>query len=148
MLLGEMASFLKNQYGVGIAISTISSALPAAGWLKKIVRRMAQERNADLCDSYLHQVPALSSYQLVFVDESGCDKRAGLRRPGWSRGGVTPIQVARLHRGARYQILPAYAQDGVVFAKFSKAQRMRLSLEITLSSYCITAAAGPTPSPC
>ncbi|EGY18698.1 uncharacterized protein VDAG_09224 [Verticillium dahliae VdLs.17] len=33
-----------------MAISTISSVLAAAGWSKKTVRRMAQERNADLCD--------------------------------------------------------------------------------------------------
>jgi len=30
---------------------------------------------------------------------------------------VTPVQVARLHRDQRYQILPAYAQDGVVLAR-------------------------------
>ena len=56
-------------------------------------------------------------YQLVFVDESGCDKRVGHRRTGWSPRGLTPVQVARFHRGERYQILPAYAQDGIVHAK-------------------------------
>ena len=117
MLLGEMATFLKGIYGVSVAISTISTSLVSVGWSKKSLRRVAQERNADLCDFYLHQVSAFSSYQLVFVDESGCDKRAGLRRTGWSPRGVTPVQVARFHRGARYQILPAYAQDGVVLSR-------------------------------
>src|SRR5687767_5122749 len=56
MFLGEMVAFLKDEYGVNIAISTISSALSSVGWSKKTVRRVAQERNADLCDYYLHQV--------------------------------------------------------------------------------------------
>jgi len=31
--------------------------------------------------------------------------------------GVAPVQVARLHRDQRYQILPAYAQDGIALAR-------------------------------
>ena len=30
-------------------------------------------------------------YHYVFVDESGCDKRIGFRRTGWSPLGVTPV---------------------------------------------------------
>lgn len=33
------------------------------------------------------------SYQLVYVDESGCDKRVGFRRTGWSPLRVTPVQI-------------------------------------------------------
>ncbi|KAJ5348522.1 uncharacterized protein N7506_001775 [Penicillium brevicompactum] len=54
---------------------------------------------------------------LVAKDESGCDKRVGFRRTGWSPIGVSPMQVSQLHRVQRYQILPAYAQDGIVFSR-------------------------------
>jgi transposase len=54
---------------------------------------------------------------LVYVDESGCDKRAGFRRTGWSPRGVTPVQISRFQRGQRYQILPAYSQDGVLLSR-------------------------------
>lgn len=30
---------------------------------------------------------------------------------------MTPVQIARFHRGQRYHILPAYAQDGVLFSR-------------------------------
>lgn len=30
---------------------------------------------------------------------------------------VTPVQIARYHREQRYQILPAYTQDGVILAR-------------------------------
>ena len=56
-------------------------------------------------------------YHYVFVVESGCDKRTGSRRMGWSPLGVTPIQIARFQREQRYQILPAYTHDGVILAR-------------------------------
>jgi DDE superfamily endonuclease len=53
----------------------------------------------------------------VYVDESGCDKRIGFRRTGWSTLGVTPQQVTQFRRGQRYQILPAYSQDGILLSR-------------------------------
>lgn len=54
------------------------------------------------------------SYHLVYVDESGCDKRVRFRRTGWSPIGMTPIQVSQFRRDQLYQNLPAYAQAGIV----------------------------------
>jgi transposase len=54
---------------------------------------------------------------LVYVDESGCDRRAGQRRTGWSPVGVTPVQTSQFQRRQRYQVLPAYAQDGIVLSR-------------------------------
>jgi hypothetical protein len=51
------------------------------------------------------------------VDESGCDKRSGFRRTGWAPLGVTPTQVARFQREQRYQILPAYTEDGILLTR-------------------------------
>jgi transposase len=55
------------------------------------------------------------------VDESGCDKRAGFRRTGWSPLGVAPSQVTQFHRDQRYQILPAYTQDGIIMSRIFKS---------------------------
>jgi hypothetical protein len=57
------------------------------------------------------------SHHLVYVDKSGCDKRAGFRRTGWSPLGVAPLQVSHFHRDQRYQILPAYSQDGIILSR-------------------------------
>lgn len=67
-------------------------------------------------DLYTYNISDFRSYHYVFVDESGCDKRIGFRRTGWSPLGVTPIQVSWFQREQRYQILPAYTQDGVILA--------------------------------
>lgn len=113
----EMVLFLLDEFGVHVTTSSIGRALKSTGWTKKVIRRIAKGRNADLRDFYMNNTSNYRSYQLVFVDESGCDKRIGFRRTGWSPLGVTPIQVARFQREKRYQILPAYTQDGIMLAR-------------------------------
>ena len=115
--LDEMMLFLWDEYQVMVSPSTISRALHSMRWSKKQSRRIAHGRDANLRDFYLHTLASFESRQLVFVDESGCDKRIGFRRTGWSPLGTTPIQIARFHRGQRYQILPAYTQEGVLLAR-------------------------------
>lgn len=112
-----MANFLYDEFELQVTISTISRALASAGWSRKTARRIAKERNADLRDFYLHNLSEFHSYHLVYIDESGCDNRIGFRRTGWSPLGVTPIQITRLRRDQRHQILPAYTQDGILFAR-------------------------------
>lgn len=66
---------------------------------------------------YMHNLSDFQSYHSVYVDESGCDKRVGFRRTSWSLLGTEPLQVTNFHRDQRYQILPAYCQDGVVLSR-------------------------------
>jgi hypothetical protein len=100
-----------------VTTSSIRRALVAKGWSKKSTRQQAREQNAELREWYLHNLSDFQSYQLVYVDESGYDKRVGFRRTGWSPLGVSPMQVSQFHRDQRYQILPAYAQGGIVFSR-------------------------------
>jgi transposase len=111
--LDELAVFLWDEFEAMVTTSTISRTLKSAGWSKKACRRVASGRNADLRDYYLHNLSSFRSYHLVYVDESGCDKRIGFRRTGWSPFGTTPVQIARYQREQRWQILPAYTQDGI-----------------------------------
>lgn len=113
----EMVAFLQDSFGVKVARSSVGHVLRDMGWSKKQARRVAQEQDASLRDFFLHRISEFSSHQLVFVDESGCDKRIGYRRTGWAPRGMTPVQIARFHRGGRYHVLPAYAQDGVVYSR-------------------------------
>ena len=113
----EMAVFLWDEFEVRVSTHSISRALKDIGWSKKAARQIAKEQNADLRDFYLYNLTQFQSYHLVFIDESGCDKRIGFRRTGWSPHGVAPVQVAKFHRDRRYQILPAYAQDGILLSR-------------------------------
>lgn len=90
----EMVVFLWDEFRVLVTICSIGRALALVRWSKKAVRRIARGRNTELRDFYLHTISSFRSYYLVYVDESGCDKRAGFRRTGWSLLGVTPMQIS------------------------------------------------------
>jgi transposase len=120
LYIDEMANFLRDEFNILPSSSSIQRALSRAGWTKKTARQKAKEQNPQLRDFYQHNLSEFRSYHLVFVDESGCDKRVGHRRTGWSPLGVTPVQVSKFHRGQRYQILPAYTQDGLLLSRIFK----------------------------
>jgi transposase len=111
----EMAIYLQNEFDISLpSSSSVKRVLSQAGWTNKKVRYKAKEQNPQLRAFYQHKLSKYFSYQLVFVDETGCDKRVGNRQSGWSPLGVAPVRVSKFHRGQRYHILPAYAQDGII----------------------------------
>lgn len=117
LYLDEMAIFLWDEFGTQATTSSIRRALISKNWSKKVARQKAREQNQDLRDCYLHNLSDFRSYHLVYIDESGCDKRVGFRKTGWSPLGTAPIQVSKFHRDQRYQILPAYSQDGIILSR-------------------------------
>jgi transposase len=128
--LDEMILFLLDEFEVFVSASAVSRALKAARWSMKTCRRVAKGCNADLRNYYIYRLSTLRSYQLVYVDESGCDKWIGFRRTGWSPLGTIPVQIARHQREQRYQILPACTQDGVlVFRVFQGTTDSALFIE-------------------
>jgi hypothetical protein len=80
----EMSDFLYDTFGKSISERSIARTLRSIGWTRKVIRRIAQQRNADLRDYYLYRMSKYRPDQLIFVDESGLDGRAGHRRWGWS----------------------------------------------------------------
>ncbi|KAK5800950.1 hypothetical protein VI817_003162 [Penicillium citrinum] len=116
----EMAKFLWNEFNILPSTSSIQHALLRAGWTKKTARQKSKEQNSQLRDFYQYKLSEFRSYHLVFVDESGYDKRVDHRRTGWSPLGMISVQVSKFHRGQRYQILPAYTQDGVILSRIFK----------------------------
>jgi transposase len=117
LYLEELVVYLWDEFEARVSKSAISRTLRSANWSKKKARGIAKGRNADLRDFYLHSISSLRSSQIVYIDESGCDKRIGFRRTGWSPLGVTPVQITQFHRGQRYQILPAYTQNGILLSR-------------------------------
>jgi hypothetical protein len=51
----EMAVFLYDESGILVSVSSIGRALASVKWTKKVTRRIASERNADLRDFYPHR---------------------------------------------------------------------------------------------
>jgi transposase len=120
MRLKDMVTFLRGEFEVELSSHSIRRDLRDVTWSKKVTQNIAQERNADLRDDYNYKVSSFRSDQLVFLDESGVDKSIGIHTKGWAPRGRRPRQVKRFHRGERYQILPAYTQDGILHFRVYK----------------------------
>lgn len=118
MRLKDMVTFLRGEFEVELSGHSIRRDLRT--WSKKVTQNIAQERNADLRDDYNYEVSSFRSDQLVFLDESGVDKSIGIHKKGWAPRGQRPRQVKWFHRGGRYQILPAYTQDGILHFRVYK----------------------------
>ncbi|KAK3935442.1 hypothetical protein QBC46DRAFT_51283 [Diplogelasinospora grovesii] len=58
----EMANILQRRFGRTISERSIGRALRSVGWTRKTIRRVAQQRDADLRDHYLHRVSQYESY--------------------------------------------------------------------------------------
>lgn len=114
LYLKEMAIFLWDQFEVLISTSSISRALKSIFWSKKTTRRIARKQNPNLRNYYLQNLSAFRSYHYRYIDKSGYDKLIEFKRTGWSLLDVTPIQMAKFHRGQHYQILPVYSQNEIL----------------------------------
>jgi hypothetical protein len=128
--LRNMVALVRNEFKADLTRFSVRRAL--IGWSKKATQNIAQERNQDLRDDYIYEVSFLRSDQLVFLDETGVDRSIGIHSKGWARRGKRPRQVKRFHRGHRFQILPAYTQDGVIHF------RVIMSCDLTSIPACQT----------
>lgn len=82
LYLDEMAIFLWDEFQTLVTTSSIRRALVSTGWSKKKAQQIARGQNAELREYYLHNLSDFQSYHLVYMEESGCGKRAGFRRTG------------------------------------------------------------------
>lgn len=117
LYLNEMVIFIWNKFRTLVTTLSIRRALTLTGWSKKSIHQRAKEQNTELREFYFCNISEFDLYHLVYVDESGCDKRIRFRRTGWSPLSVTPVQVSQFHRDKQYQILPAYTQDSIVLSR-------------------------------
>jgi hypothetical protein len=74
-----MIHFLYETFGLEVYSTIISRTLKTERWTRKTNGRVAKQRNHNLRELYLYKLSDCRSYQLVFIDESGCNKRSGYR---------------------------------------------------------------------
>jgi transposase len=61
MRLEDMVDFLRGEFEVEATRFSIRRALKNVGWSKKAMQNIAQERNQDLRDEYMHDVSSFRS---------------------------------------------------------------------------------------
>ncbi|KAJ6779524.1 hypothetical protein PWT90_07630 [Aphanocladium album] len=111
----EMATFLFRKFGVDVSVTAISRALKNGQITWKTMRRVALQQLPELKHFYwyLLKQAGVKPRHCIFIDESGINPPDVLRKNGWARSGITPIQRARFQKENRVQILSAYTLKGI-----------------------------------
>ncbi|KAF7361583.1 DDE-3 domain-containing protein [Mycena sanguinolenta] len=81
------------------------------GLTRKAIERSALKHARYTFHVGLYYLP----YQLVFVDESSCDRCTSYRGKAWAIIGQRAVRKAFFVRGKRYSVLPAISLDGILW---------------------------------
>ena len=85
--LQEIQEELLNLLLVNIHISNICRSLHQSGFTRQKLRIAAMQRDEFLRQQYISEVSIYSSEMLIFLDETGADRKNALRRYGYSMRG-------------------------------------------------------------
>ena len=129
--LKEIQDKLIQIYGFCIALSTIYRTVKAMDCSRQVLHRVASQRSDELSAQFKAQVSIYDPSLLVWLDESGCDKRNTVRKYGYSIRGIPLCDQRLLVRGTRFSAIPIISTagvhdvylaegnvDGHIFAKF------------------------------
>ena len=87
----NIKSELLSEIGVDVTVTAICKFLHKSGFTKQKAKMHAIQRDEALSSKFALDVSLYSREMLVFIDETGTDRRDCIRRRGYSLMGRTPI---------------------------------------------------------
>lgn len=111
--LHEIQAKLLARFGVTVSISTICKTLKFMGCSRQVIQHVAIQRNDKLRAKFMAEISAYDPSMLIWLDESGCDRRNSTRKWGYSLRGMTPRDQRLLVRGVRYSVVPIVSVKGI-----------------------------------
>lgn len=120
LYLREVCLMIKQATGIQVSPSTVCRIIRKHGLTRKKIKQVALQRSIEQRGKFMAEVQFFRPNQLVWVDETGCDKRDQIRKFGYSLKGEPPVYTRYLHRGERISVIGAMCSDGVLAYKFIK----------------------------
>ena len=114
LFLGEIVQLIKHDLGYDVSASTVCRLLKRHGLTCKKIRQVAKQRCASLRGNFMAHTLLFNSECLVWIDETGTDKRAHIRKYGYALRGVTPVYHRILSRGNRYNAIAAMSSTEIL----------------------------------
>ena len=111
--LHELQHRLQEAYGVRVHISTICRTLKSMGCTRQVIRHVALQQSEAMRAKFMAEVSIYDPSMLVWIDESGCDRRNSIRKYGYSVRGIRPVDHRILVRGTRYSAVPVMSVQGI-----------------------------------
>ena len=105
--LGEIQTKLRDIFGVLVSVSTICKTLKHMGCTRQAMCHVAEQRE------FMADISIYDPSMLMWMDETGCDKRNTIRKYGYSIRGRPVCDQRLLVRGTRYSAIPILSLDGI-----------------------------------
>ena len=112
--LGELCSAIKEITNIQVSPSTLCRLLARYGLTRKKIQFVAAQRRLEYRADFIATISVFSKEMLVWVDETGCDKRDTLRKYGYSFRGERAVCQRLLARGNRVSAIAAMCWNGIL----------------------------------
>ena len=113
IFLHEIQDKLHEEFGVMVSAPTICRTLRHMGCTRRVIRHVALQRSDILRAQFMSEISVYDPEMIIWVDESGCDKRNSLRKFAYTLRGMAPTDCSLLVRGTRYSAITAATVNGI-----------------------------------
>ena len=111
--LHELQEKLMARFGVDISAATLCRTLKRIGCTRQVIHHVATQQSEALRAKFMAEISLYDPSMLIWIDESGCDRRDTIRKRGYSIRGIPPKSQLLLARGKRYSAIPIMSQEGI-----------------------------------
>ena len=111
--LYEMKEEILRVFGVEVCVSTICRTLKLMKCTRQAMHHVAIQRSDQLRAKFMAEVSLYDPSMLLWLDESGCDRRNTIRKYGYSMRGIPLCDQRLLVRGIRYSAIPIVSLEGM-----------------------------------
>ena len=111
--LSEIQDELFNHFGVLVSVPTICRTLKQMGCTRQTMHHVAIQRSDAMRAKFMAEISVYDPAMLVWLDETGCDRRNTTRKYGYSIRGMPISDHHLLVRGTRYTAIPVISQEGI-----------------------------------
>ena len=114
IMLHELQVMLIEQAGVAVSLSTICRFLHRIGFSRQKLRIVPLQRDDFLRTQYASDVSIYDPEMLIFLDETGSDRRNSIRKHGYSLRGKPLVSHELLIRGERISAIAFMSMSGML----------------------------------
>lgn len=114
LYLHEVCRKVSTNIGVDVSDSTICRILRRHGLTRKKTQQVALQRSGIFRGDFMAEMSFFNVDQIVWLDETGCDRRDHIRKMGYAMKGERPVCNRLLHRGQRISAVMAMCSEGVI----------------------------------
>lgn len=111
--LRELQQQLHESSGCWADISTICRTVHRLGMTRQRIKRLSLRRCEIKRAEFWAEMAAFDTDMMLWVDETGCDRRNSLRKYGYGIRGQPPQDYSLVLRGKRYSAIAILSTDGV-----------------------------------